>query len=48
MPLKLIWAALDGLTIVVIGSGLYLWLARRRKRAPAKADAFARRAPVPS
>lgn len=48
MPLKLIWAALDGLTIVVIGSGLYLWVARRRKRAPAKADTFARRAPVPS
>ncbi|MDN3273082.1 PepSY-associated TM helix domain-containing protein [Frankia sp. RB7] len=47
MPLKVIWAALDGLTIVVIGSGLYLWVARRRKRAPAKADAFARRAPVP-
>jgi uncharacterized iron-regulated membrane protein len=48
LPLKLIWAALDGLTIIVIGSGLYLWLARRRKRAPAKADTFARRAPVPS
>jgi len=48
MPLKVIWAALDVLTIVVIGSGLYLWLARRRKRAPARADAFAKRAPVPS
>ena len=48
MPLKVIWAALDGLTIVVIGSGLYLWVARRRKGASAKADAFARRAPVPS
>jgi uncharacterized iron-regulated membrane protein len=48
MPLKVIWAALDGLTIVVIGSGLYLWLARRRKRAPGRTDAFARRAPVPS
>lgn len=47
MPLKLIWAALDLLTIMVIGSGLYLWLARRRKRRPAKADAFARRVPVP-
>jgi uncharacterized iron-regulated membrane protein len=46
LPLKVIWAALDGVTIVVIGSGLYLWLARRRKRAPAKADTFARRAPV--
>ncbi|MBR0938952.1 PepSY domain-containing protein [Bradyrhizobium jicamae] len=32
MPLKIIWAALDALTIIVIGSGLYLWLARRRKR----------------
>ena len=48
MPLKLIWAALDGLTIVVIGSGVYLWLARRRKRAPARSGAFARRAPVSS
>ena len=48
MPLKLIWAALDMLTIVVIGSGLYLWLARRRKRAPARTDTFAKRAPVPS
>lgn len=47
MPLKVIWAALDLLTIIVIGSGLYLWLARRRKRRPAKADAFARRVPVP-
>jgi len=48
MPLKVIWAVLDILTIVVIGSGLYLWLARRRKRAPARSDAFARRTPVPS
>lgn len=48
MPLKVIWAALDGLTIVVIGSGLYLWLARRRKRALHRIDTFARRAPVPS
>lgn len=28
LPLKLIWAALTLLTIVVLGSGLYLWLAR--------------------
>lgn len=48
MPLKLIWAALDLLTIIVIGSGPYLWLARRRKRAAVRADAFARRVPVPS
>jgi len=30
MPLKIIWALLDLLTIVVLGSGLYLWLSRRR------------------
>ena len=32
LPLKIIWAALDMLAIVVLGSGLYLWLNRRRKR----------------
>lgn len=37
MPLKVIWAALDVMTIVVIGSGLYLWLARRWKRTSAVA-----------
>src|SRR5262249_46285725 len=30
MPLKVIWAVLDAVTIVVLGSGLYLWLSRRR------------------
>jgi len=30
MPLKIIWALLDLVTIVVLGSGLYLWLSRRR------------------
>jgi uncharacterized iron-regulated membrane protein len=29
MPLKIIWALLDVLTIAVLGSGLYLWLSRR-------------------
>jgi uncharacterized iron-regulated membrane protein len=46
LPLKLIWAALDGLTIIVIGSGLYLWLARRRRRGPGRTDTFAKRPPV--
>lgn len=32
LPLKIIWAALDALSIVVLGSGLYLWVARRRGR----------------
>jgi uncharacterized iron-regulated membrane protein len=30
MPLKILWAVLDLITIVVLGSGVYLWLARRR------------------
>ena len=29
MPMKIIWALLDIATIVVLGSGLYLWLKRR-------------------
>jgi uncharacterized iron-regulated membrane protein len=33
LPLKLIWALLDVITIVVLGSGLYLWWARRRTAA---------------
>lgn len=30
LPLKLLWAAMTLVTIVVLGSGLYLWLVRRR------------------
>jgi uncharacterized iron-regulated membrane protein len=30
MPLKIIWALLDVAAIVVLGTGLYLWLGRRR------------------
>ena len=48
MPLKVIWAALDVLTMIVIGSGLYLWLARRWKRGAVRADTFAKRAAAPS
>ena len=33
MPLKIIWALLDVMTIVVIGSGLYLWIVKRRSTA---------------
>ncbi len=33
LPLKIIWAVLDLITIVVLGSGVYLWLARGRKGA---------------
>ncbi|KPC35753.1 PepSY-associated TM helix [Pseudomonas syringae pv. cilantro] len=30
MPMKVLWAVLDVLTIVVLGSGVYLWWVRRR------------------
>jgi uncharacterized iron-regulated membrane protein len=28
MPLKIIWALLDVVTLIALGSGLYLWAAR--------------------
>ncbi|MGU3539833.1 PepSY-associated TM helix domain-containing protein [Methylobacterium sp. A54F] len=34
LPLKIVWALLDIATIVMLGSGIYLWLARRRAAAP--------------
>jgi uncharacterized iron-regulated membrane protein len=37
MPLKIIWAVLDAITLGVLGSGLYLRLARRRP-APARVN----------
>ncbi len=30
LPLKIIWALLDIISIIVLGSGLYLWFARRK------------------
>ncbi|PRA49663.1 MULTISPECIES: PepSY domain-containing protein [Pseudomonas] len=41
MPMKILWAALDVLTIIVLGSGLYLWIVRRKaaKPLPIKAQA---------
>ncbi|MCY1514165.1 PepSY-associated TM region [compost metagenome] len=30
LPLKIVWALLDVVSIVVLGSGLYLWLGRRK------------------
>ncbi len=41
MPMKIIWALLDILTIVVLGSGLYLWIARRKGAAETVAQAEA-------
>jgi uncharacterized iron-regulated membrane protein len=31
--MQILWAALDVLTILVLGSGLYLWWVRRRVKA---------------
>jgi len=33
MPLKIVWALLDLMAIVILGSGLYLWFARRGAQA---------------
>ncbi|MDB5984720.1 MAG: PepSY-associated helix [Pseudomonas sp.] len=33
MPMKILWSLLDVLTIIVLGSGLYLWWVRRRAAA---------------
>ncbi|RYD82584.1 MAG: PepSY domain-containing protein, partial [Sphingomonadales bacterium] len=30
LPLKLLWAVLDIFTIIILGSGIYLWLGKRR------------------
>ncbi|MNW08261.1 hypothetical protein D3C71_2050170 [compost metagenome] len=30
-PMQILWALLDVLTIIVLGSGLYLWWAKQRK-----------------
>jgi uncharacterized iron-regulated membrane protein len=32
LPLKILWAVLDLVTIVVLGSGVYLWLSKRRSK----------------
>jgi uncharacterized iron-regulated membrane protein len=32
MPLKIIWAFCDVITIIVLISGVYLWFARRKSR----------------
>ncbi len=42
LPLKILWAVLDIITIVVLGSGLYLWLARRRSSIEAEIEELER------
>lgn len=41
LPMQLLWATLDVLTIIVLGSGLYLWWVRRRAPARQRGEAAA-------
>ena len=41
LPMQLLWATLDLLTIIVLGSGLYLWWVRRRAPARQRGEATA-------
>jgi len=41
MPLKIVWALLDIASIIVLGSGLYLWVARRRATSRARVNSVA-------
>lgn len=43
--LKVVWALLDLITIIVLGSGLYLWFARRRRRQSIEQELEASTAP---
>ena len=45
-PMKLLWALLDIGTIIILGSGLYLWLKRNRSAKPAKQKQGAAREPA--
>ena len=40
MPMQILWAVLDIITIIVLGSGLYLWLAKRSPRPAPRAEAL--------
>jgi uncharacterized iron-regulated membrane protein len=41
MPMKILWATLDVLTIIVLGSGVYLWVVRRKATRPVHENAEA-------
>jgi uncharacterized iron-regulated membrane protein len=44
LPLKILWAVLDIATIVILGSGIYLWLGRKRSPAAEAAIGLSRSA----
>ncbi len=39
MPMKILWALLDILTLIVLGSGLYMWWVRRHAKAATTREA---------
>jgi uncharacterized iron-regulated membrane protein len=41
MPMQILWSVLDIITIIVLGSGLYLWLVKRNAAVPRNEDAAA-------
>jgi uncharacterized iron-regulated membrane protein len=45
LPMQILWALLDLITIVVLGSGLYLWLAKRRSAPPVAQRGALQKAP---
>ena len=45
MPMQILWAVLDIATIIVLGSGLYLWVARRRTQPQGAAAAAQQEGP---
>jgi uncharacterized iron-regulated membrane protein len=47
MPMQILWALLDIATIIVLGSGLYLWLKRGNSVPVPKANAASGVQPVP-
>lgn len=43
LPMKILWALLDGLAILVLGSGIYLWVRRRARTGGARQRAVSSR-----
>jgi len=48
LPLKIIWALLDLVTIVVLGSGLYLWLSKRKPPIEVRREELESRSEAPA
>jgi uncharacterized iron-regulated membrane protein len=47
LPLQILWSVFDLITIVVLGSGLYLWWKRRKVSLAARLDPRGQKEPAP-